>query len=286
MRMYFYPCPPAFSLVSFRPPLVGMILWEQRSSGVQNLPTASLFAQSKTCFSPVACELPQWAPSSVHWPLCCSSLSPSAPSLWPASWSWSPAASGPLLSLNAHSLILLVSLEYHLPSAAFPNPLFETVIPHIHCRVLQSASFFSTAISRTTNTITISNPVLLIYCVYYLLPPLECRSPEDSSDICLLRRDVVQSLSLADSLWPHELQHARLPCASLSPRVCLKLMFLESVMPSNHLILSSPPSFPALSLSEHQGLFQWFGPLHQVARVLELQHQYQPFQWVFRTDFL
>ena len=35
----------------------------------------------------------------------------------------------------------------------------------------------------------------------------------------------------------------------------LKLMFIESVMPSNHVVLSSP-SPPALGLSQHQGLFQ------------------------------
>ena len=35
-----------------------------------------------------------------------------------------------------------------------------------------------------------------------------------------------------------------------------KLMSIASVMPANHLILSSP-SPPALSLSQHQGLFQW-----------------------------
>ena len=35
----------------------------------------------------------------------------------------------------------------------------------------------------------------------------------------------------------------------------LKLMSIESVMPSNHLILSSPPP-PAFNLSQHQGLFQ------------------------------
>ena len=37
-----------------------------------------------------------------------------------------------------------------------------------------------------------------------------------------------------------------------------KLMFIELVMPSNHLILS-PPCPPAPSLSQHQGLFQWVG---------------------------
>jgi len=47
------------------------------------------------------------------------------------------------------------------------------------------------------------------------------------------------------------------------------------------LILSSP-SPPALNLSQHQGLFQWASSLHQVAKVLELQLQHQPFQWIFR----
>ena len=30
----------------------------------------------------------------------------------------------------------------------------------------------------------------------------------------------IQSLSVSDSLWPHTLQHSRLPCPSLSPRAC------------------------------------------------------------------
>ena len=36
----------------------------------------------------------------------------------------------------------------------------------------------------------------------------------------------------------------------------LKLLFIESVMPLTHLILSRPPSLLALSLSQHQRLFQ------------------------------
>ena len=44
------------------------------------------------------------------------------------------------------------------------------------------------------------------------------------------------------------------------------------------------PSLPAFNLSQHQGLFQWVSSLHPVAKVLELQHQ--PFQWIFRVDFL
>ena len=38
--------------------------------------------------------------------------------------------------------------------------------------------------------------------------------------ITLTRRFVVQSLIVSDSLWPSRLQHARLPCPSLSPGVC------------------------------------------------------------------
>ena len=53
----------------------------------------------------------------------------------------------------------------------------------------------------------------------------------------------------------------------------LKLMSIALVMPSNHLILS--PSFPpALSLSQHQGLFQWVGSSLQMAKVLELHLQH------------
>ena len=47
-----------------------------------------------------------------------------------------------------------------------------------------------------------------------------------------------------------------------------------------------PPSPLALNLSQQQGLFQWVSSLHQVAKVLELQLQYQSFQWIFRVDFL
>ena len=70
--------------------------------------------------------------------------------------------------------------------------------------------------------------------------------------------------------------------ASLSftlSRSLLKLMSIESVMPCNHLILCHP-------LLLHQGLFQWVGYSHQVAKGLELQLQHQSFQWLFSVGFL
>ena len=39
------------------------------------------------------------------------------------------------------------------------------------------------------------------------------------------------------SLQPHGLQHSRPPCPSPTPRACLNSVSIESVMPSNHLIL-------------------------------------------------
>ena len=50
----------------------------------------------------------------------------------------------------------------------------------------------------------------------------------------------------------------------------------DAIQPSHP--LSSP--FSALNLSQHLGLFQWIGSLHQVAKVLELQLQRQSFQWI------
>ena len=66
---------------------------------------------------------------------------------------------------------------------------------------------------------------------------------------------VVQSLKLCPASafpWPSACQAS--PSFTIS-RSLLKLMSIESVMPSNHLILS-PPSLLALSLFQHQGLFQ------------------------------
>ena len=64
-------------------------------------------------------------------------------------------------------------------------------------------------------------------------------------------RPVAFSLSvLSDSLQTHGLQHAWLPCPPRSPSL-LTLKFIESVMPSNHLILCClllllPSIFPSI----------------------------------------
>ena len=63
-----------------------------------------------------------------------------------------------------------------------------------------------------------------------------------------------------------------------------KLMSIESVMPSNNLILCCPllllPSiFPSIRV-----FFKWVSSSHEVAKVSEFQLQHQSFQWTPRTD--
>ena len=86
-----------------------------------------------------------------------------------------------------------------------------------------------------------------------------------------------------DPLRPRGRQHARPPCPSPTPELAQTHVHWigDAVQPSHPLSLPSPPAF---SLSQHQSLFQWVSSLHQVAKILELQHQ--SFQWILRVDFL
>ena len=51
----------------------------------------------------------------------------------------------------------------------------------------------------------------------------------------------------------------------------------DAIQPSQPLL---SPSSPHFNLSQHQGLFQWVSPSHQVAKVLEFLLQHQSFQCV------
>ena len=62
-----------------------------------------------------------------------------------------------------------------------------------------------------------------------------------------------------DSLWPHELKHARPPCPSPTPGVQPKPTSIVLVMPSSHLILCRPlllPSiFPSIRVFSNESVF-------------------------------
>ena len=84
------------------------------------------------------------------------------------------------------------------------------------------------------------------------------------------------------TLQPHRLQHATLPCPSLSPGVCSNSCPLSQwcylTISSSAALFFCLQSFPASEF------FPRVGYLYQVAKVLELQ--YQSCQWIFRVDFL
>ena len=80
---------------------------------------------------------------------------------------------------------------------------------------------------------------------------------------------------MSDSLQPHGLQHARPPCPSPTPGVYPDLCPLSqwyhptissSVIPFSTCLQSFPAS----------GALKWVSSLHQVAKVLEFQHQHRP----------
>ena len=89
---------------------------------------------------------------------------------------------------------------------------------------------------------------------------------------------------VSDSLWPHELQHARPPCPSLNG-----LMSIKSVMPSRHLILGRPllllpQSLPASESFPMSQLFAWGGQstgVSALASFLPKKFQgWSPSEWI------
>ena len=127
--------------------------------------------------------------------------------------------------------------------------------------------------------IKISSIGFIYLCTYtyeymYICIYIICASDQFSSvaQLCLTLRDP----------WITA-RHASLSITN--SRSSLKLMSIESVMPSRHLILCRPLLLPPIP-SQHQGIFQWVNYSHEVAKVLEFQLQHQSFQWTPRTDLL
>ena len=75
---------------------------------------------------------------------------------------------------------------------------------------------------------------------------------------------------VSNSLWPHRLQHARLPFHHQLPGLAQTHVHQvgDPIQPSHSLLSSTPPAF---NLYQHQGLFQWVSSSHQVAKLLEFQ---------------
>ena len=102
---------------------------------------------------------------------------------------------------------------------------------------------------------------------------------------CVISPVVVQSLSHVRLCDPVDCSMPGFPVLHYLPEIAQTHIHWvnDAIQPSHPLL---PPSPPALSLSQNQVLFQWVRSSHQVAKILELQLQYQSCQWIFRVDFL
>ena len=158
----------------------------------------------------------------------------------------------PFVSLLSFIFCLLFCV---LPLGAFPHVLF-----HMVCLFLAPVCFIPWP------------------CIYASCLKTNYSPQVDAFDV------VVQSLSrvwLVATPWTVARQAS---LSIINSQSLPKLMSIESVMPSNDLILCFPlvlqPSiFPSIRVFSNESV-------HQVAKVLELQLHHQSFQWIFRTDFL
>ena len=125
-------------------------------------------------------------------------------------------------------------------------------------RIKTQRSNVTKSISKIWPSILRSYSILLhcnldiLMCVYILIPPLSWVQFSLVAQLCPTLCDPM------DCSTPGLLVHHQI------------LEFIQThihwiVDPSNHLISVSPPSPPALNLSQHQGIFKWVSSSHQVA---------------------
>ena len=96
---------------------------------------------------------------------------------------------------------------------------------------------------------------------------------------------------VSNSLWPHELQHARPPRPSLTPGSSLKLMSIVSMMPSSHLILCRPllllPTIPpSIRLFSNESTLHMRWPNYWSFSSSISPSKEHPGRISFRTDWL
>ena len=139
--------------------------------------------------------------------------------IWLFATPWTAALQASLSITNSKSLLKLMSIESVMPSNHLilrrPLLLLPSVFPSI--RVFSSESVLS------------------------IRKPAGASVQHQSfqwKDIQIIQ---FSHSVVSDSLWPRGLQHARLPCPSPTlGTYSIKLMSIESVMPSNHFILCRP----------------------------------------------
>ena len=139
-------------------------------------------------------------------------------------------------------------------------------LPRFRLSLLSSASFF----------MCLSLP-WIFFCIF-LLWDCSCLAIKNFSRCSVQLLSHVQLCDPMDCSMPGFPVHQQLPEPAQ-----IHIHWVSDAIQGSHPLSSYSPAF---ILSQNQGLFQWVSSLHQVAKVLEFQLQYQSFQWIFRTDFL
>ena len=144
-------------------------------------------------------------------------------------------------------------------------------------------NFFPTFLTYQPDYLTVYTPKMMLFKIQLLA------NISGSSIRRGALQVVVQSLSrvwLSVTPWTAAFQgRAGFPVLHYLPEFAqTHVRWVNDAIQLSHPL--SPASPPVLNLSQHQGLFQWVGSSHQVAKGLELQLQHQSFQWIFRVDCL
>ena len=190
-------------------------------------------------------------------------------------------------------MVVYVSQSQY-PNSSHPLPLLVPLCSLHVCLYFCFANKFICSIfldSNINNIIWHFSLSDLLYCVWQSLDPsmslhmaLFCSFLWLGNILWLYCCSVTQSCPIFAIPWTTAHQASLSFTISQSLR---KLMSIESVMPSNHLVLCHsllllPSVFPSIKVFSNDSTL----PSNQVGKVLELQLQHQSFQWLFPIDFL
>ena len=153
-----------------------------------------------------------------------------------------------------------------MPSYCFSSPELQMFLmsSHVLKQLDYMMIFYFYLVCFTFSISYLVLPFHLVYVLQFLhlffvnvrsQSFIKCNRKLSYTNICISSFQFSHSV-VSDSLQPHGLKHARPPCPS-QIRSSLKLMSIESVMPSNHLILCHPllllPSiFPSIRVFSNE----------------------------------
>ena len=170
------------------------------------------------------------------------------------------------------------TLKQGIHSLGFPDS-----IGHLHSLAVAPSSIFKVGAQHPQTSLSLSDLSVSIIMFSLTFQPSSYKDPCDYTGPTWISS--FQSLSHAWIFMTPWTAACQAYLSITKSQSLPKLMSIESVMPSNHLILCLPllllpPIFPRMSL------FKWVSSSYQVAKALVFQLQHQSFQRTPRIDLL